>query len=106
MLDTRGYGYISSATTMLKDLNWRPLVQRCIDSRLRMILKVTYDLVAYPSISLVRNTRVSRHIHSLAYRQIRTIKAYYSYHRQDYYPLEHTPCQYVGPSHPGTVCQW
>ena len=34
---------------MLKDINWRPLDQRRIDSRLVMMYKVTYDLVAIPA---------------------------------------------------------
>ena len=74
---TRDYRYTSSVTAMLKDLNWRPLDQRRIDSRLVMMYKVTYDLVAIPaSVYLVRNTRTSRHIHPLAYRQIQTLKDY------------------------------
>ena len=63
---------------MLKQLNWRPLDQRRIDSQLVMMYKVTYDLVAIPASDyLVRNTRTSRHIHPLAYRQIQTLKDYY-----------------------------
>ena len=70
----RDYRYTSSVTAMLKDLNWRPLDQRPIDSRLVMIYKVTYDLVAIPAPDyFVRNTRASRHIHPLAYRQIQTL---------------------------------
>ena len=45
----RDYKYTSSVTAMLKDLNWRPLDQRRIDSRLLMMYKVTYDLVAIPA---------------------------------------------------------
>ena len=49
---------------MLKDLNWRPLDKRRIDSRLLMIYKVTHDLVAIPAPEyLVRNTRQYRHIY-------------------------------------------
>ena len=60
--------------------NWRPLDQHRIDSRLVMMYKVTYDLVAIPvSDYLVQNTRASRHIHSLAYRQIQTLKDYYRF---------------------------
>ena len=77
---TRDYRYTSSVTAMLKDLNWRPLDQRRIDSRLVMMYKVTYDLVAIPASDyLVRNTRTSRHIHPLAYRQIQTLKDYYRF---------------------------
>ena len=41
----RDYKYTSSITAMLKDLNWRPVDQRRIDSRLLMMYEVTYDLV-------------------------------------------------------------
>ena len=74
----RDYNYTFSVTAMLKDLNWCPLDQRRIDSRLLMLYKVTYDLVAIPASQyLTRNTRLSRHIHPLSYRQIPTFKDYY-----------------------------
>ena len=74
---TREYRYTSSVTVMLKDLNWRLLDQRRIDSRLVLMYKVTYDLVAIPASDyLVWNTRTSQHIHPLAYRQIQTLKDY------------------------------
>ena len=64
----------------LKDLNWHPLDQRRKDSRLIMLYKVTYDLVAIPAPQyLARNTRLSRHIHPLSYRQIPTLKDYYRF---------------------------
>ena len=44
----RDYSYTSSVTAMMKDLNWRPLDQRRIDSRLIMLYKVTYDLTPEP----------------------------------------------------------
>ena len=75
----RDYSYTSSVTAMMKDLNWRPLDQRRIDSRLIMY-KATYDLVAIPASQyLTRNTRLSRHIHALSYRQIPTLKDYYRF---------------------------
>ena len=46
---TRDYKYTSSVTALLKDLDWRPLNQRRIDSRLVIIYKVTCDLVAIPT---------------------------------------------------------
>ena len=50
--------------------------QRHIDCRL-MLCKVTYDLVAIPdSDYLTPNRRQSRHIHTLAYSQIPTLKNY------------------------------
>ena len=42
-----------------------------------MLYKVTYDLVAIPASQyLTRNTRLSRHIHPLSYKQIPTLKDY------------------------------
>ena len=77
---TRDYRYTSGVTAMFKDLNWRPLDHGRIDSRLVMMYKVTYDLVAIPASDyLVRNTRTSQHIHPLAYRQIQTLKDYYRF---------------------------
>ena len=46
---TRDYRYTSSITAMLKDLNRGPLDERRNDSRLMMMYKVTYDLVAIPA---------------------------------------------------------
>ena len=75
---TRDYRYTSSVNVMLKDRNWCPLDQCCIDSRLVIIYKVTYDLVAISASDYIaRNTRISRRIHFLAYRQIQTVKDYY-----------------------------
>ena len=72
--------YTSSVTAILKDINWRPLDQRRIDSRLVMLYKVKYDLVAIPASQYItRNTRLSRHIHLLLFRQIPTIKDYYRF---------------------------
>ena len=47
---TQDYRYTSSVTAMLKDLNWHPLDQRRIDSRLVLMYKATYDLVAIPAL--------------------------------------------------------
>ena len=44
----RDYSYTSSITAFMKDLNWHPLDQICIDSRDKMLYKVTYDFVAIP----------------------------------------------------------
>ena len=77
---TRDYQRTSSVTQMIKDLNWRTLEQRRIDSRLTLMYKITYDLVAIPAADyLIPNTRQSRHNHLQAYRQIPTIKDYYKY---------------------------
>ena len=54
--------------------------QRSIDYRLVMLYKVTYDIVAIPASDyLTPNRRQSRHIHTLAYRQIPTLKNYDKY---------------------------
>ena len=46
---THDYQYTSSVSTMLQDFNWRTLDQRRIDSRLVLLYKVTYNLVAIPA---------------------------------------------------------
>ena len=72
------YYYISSVTAMLKNLNWRFLDQRRLDSRLVMLYKVTYNFVAIPeSQYLIHNTRLSRYTHPLSYTQIPTLTDYY-----------------------------
>ena len=72
--------YTSSVSSMLQDLNWRTLDQRRIDSRLVLLYKVTYDLVAIPASDyLIRNTRPSSRNHPIAYRQITTLKDYYKF---------------------------
>ena len=77
---TRDYQRTSSVTQMLKDLNWCTLEQRRIDSRLTLMYKITYDLVAIPAAGyLIPKTRQSRHNHLRAYRQIPTLKDYYKY---------------------------
>ena len=77
---TRDYQRTSSVTQMIKDLNWRSLEQRRIDSRLTLVYKIIYDLVAIPAADyLIPNTRQSRHNHQLAYRQIPTLKDYYKF---------------------------
>ena len=76
---TRDYQRTSRVTQMIKDLNWRTLEQRCIDSRLTLMYKITYDLVAIHAADYLipnSNTRQSRHNHLLAYRQIQTLKDY------------------------------
>ena len=99
------YRYTSSVTTMLKDLNWRPLDQRRIDSRLVLMYKVTYDLVAIPASDyLFHNTRQSRHNRPLAYRLIPTLKDYYKYtFFANHYSLECSTGQYTSLTHLGTV---
>ena len=77
---TRDYRYTSSVSAMLQDLNWHTLDQRRINSRLVLLNKVTYDLIAIPASNyLIRNTRPSSRIHPLVYRQITTLKDYYKF---------------------------
>ena len=77
---TRDYQRTSSVTQMIKDLNWRTLEQRRIDSWLTLMYMITYDLVAIPAADyLIPNTRQLRHNQLLAYRQISTLKDYYKY---------------------------
>ena len=77
---TRDYRYTSSVSAMLQDLNWRTLDQRRIDSRLVLQYKITCNLVVIPAADyLDRNTRPSTRTHSLAYRQISTLKDYYKF---------------------------
>ena len=103
---TRDYRYTSSVTAMLQDLSWRPLDQRRIGSRLVLLYKVTYDLVAIPSGDyLIRNTRSSAKNHPLAYRQITTLKDYYKFTflPPDHHPLERPTSPYTRPPSPCTV---
>ena len=75
---TRDYHRTSSVTQMIKDLNWRTLGQRRIDSRLTLMYKITYDLVAIPAADYLIVVG-SQDNHLLAYRQIPTLKDYYKY---------------------------
>ena len=77
---TRDYQYTSSVSIMLQDLNRHTLDERRIDSRLVLLYKVTYDLVAIPASDyLIRNTRPSSRNPLIAYRQISTLKDFYKY---------------------------
>ena len=59
---------------------YRYMYQSRIDCRLVMLYKITYDIVAIPASDyLTPNRRQSRHIHTLAYRQIPTLKNYNKY---------------------------
>ena len=86
---------------MLKDINWRPLEQRLIDSHLIMLYKVTYDLVAILTTQyLTCNTRLSRHIHPLSCRQIPTLKDYYRFTFSQGQLFIGMPCQPIYQSFP------
>ena len=53
----------SAPLVRCKDLNWRTLEQLRIDSRLTLMYKFAYDLVAISAADLIPNTRQSRHNH-------------------------------------------
>ena len=77
---TCDYQYTFSVSPMLQDLNWRTLDQRRIDSRLVLLYKVTYNLVAISASDyLMRNTRPFSRNHPMAYRQITALKYFYKY---------------------------
>ena len=99
---TRDYQCASSVTQMMKDLNWRTLEQRRIDSGLTLMYKITYDLVAIPAADyLIPNTRQSRHNHQLAYRQIPTLKDYNKF--TFFRPLERSPILHSCFTYCGTI---
>ena len=80
---------------MLKDLNWRPLDQRRIDSRLVLMYKVTYDLVGIPDLGyLVHNTRQSSitiRWHTGRYQLLETITNTHSSHEPLFIGMPYQP---------------
>ena len=74
------YSSYDSVTEMLHDLGWRSLEQRRLDARLIMFYKIVYGLVAIqlPS-SIEHPMKITRHMHSLSYRQIHTAANYYQF---------------------------
>ena len=65
---------------MLHDLGWRSLEQRRLDARLIMFYKIVYGLVAIQLPSyLEQPMKITRHMHSLSYRQIHTAANYYQF---------------------------
>ena len=66
-----------SVTEMLHDLGWRSLEQRRLDARLIMFYKIVYGLVAIQLPSYIEHPmKITRHMHSLYYRQIHTAANY------------------------------
>ena len=85
-LATLDYRLTSSVTAILQNLNWRPFDQRRIDSHLRMLCKVTYDLVSIPvSEYLIPNGGESKFIHPLPYSQLSNNTKYY---KNSFFPQE------------------
>ena len=88
------FEHTSCKAQMIKYLNWRTLEQRRIDSRLTIMYKITYGLVAIPAADyLIPNTRQSRHNPQLAYRQIPSLKRLVQVHilSPHHSPLERPP---------------
>ena len=72
---TRDYRSTSSVTELLRNLGWRPLDQRRIDSRHKITYIVAIPLTKY----LIPNRRESKFIHPLVYIQIPTATNFYKY---------------------------
>jgi hypothetical protein len=74
------YGRRSSVTNMMRDLNWRPLIDRRRDQRLALFHKIVYDLVAIPSTELIEfNQRHQRRSNSKSIKQISCNTDIYKY---------------------------
>ena len=71
-----------SVSSMLGELGWRSVEERCTDARLCLFYKIVHGLVAVPLPSYVVHSQVStRHSksHPLAIRLIHTVADYYKY---------------------------
>ena len=102
--ETRDYQYTSSVSSMLQDLNWRTLDQRRIDSRLVLLYKVTYDLVAIPASDyLIRNTRPKKSPDSVPtdHNSKRLLQIHLL--SSDNNTLEHPTTPHTHPAYLGTV---
>lgn len=74
------YSTYDSVTKMLNSLGWRSLEQRRFDARLIMFYKIVYGLVAVPLPPYFeRPLRITRHMHSLSFRQIHASATYYQF---------------------------
>ena len=73
------YSPYSSVTDMFSNLGWRSLGLRRYDSRMAMLYKIVYGLVAIPVPPYFECTMVQTRHHPLAYRQIHTSFSYYYY---------------------------
>ena len=108
---TRDYRYTSSVSAMLQDLKWHTLDQGHIASRLVLLYKVTYDLVAIPATDyLVRNTRPSTRTFSCIQTDLdseRLLQVHIL--SPHYHPLECPTSPHTCPPYPDTdfiaVCQ-
>ena len=73
------YSPYSSVTDMFSNLGWRSLGLWRYDSRMAMLYKIVYGLVAIPVPPYFECTMVQTRHHPLAYRQIHTSFSYYYY---------------------------
>ena len=81
---SNSYSYHDSVST-LSNLGWRSLEYRRYDSRLAMFYKIQYGLVAVSMPSYFEcPTRISRHMHSLSFRQVHVFADYY---RFSFFPM-------------------
>ena len=65
------YSTYDSVSTMLVNIGWRSLENRCMDSRMFMLHRIIYGYVAIQIPTYFEKPqRFTRHKHSLSYRQI------------------------------------
>ena len=77
---SNSYSYHDGVSAMLSNLGWRSLEYRRYDSRLAMFYKIQYGLVAVSVPSYFeRPTRITRHAHSLRFRQVHVFADYYRF---------------------------
>jgi hypothetical protein len=85
------YHNTSSVSDMLNIINLPSLAERRLRTRLVMMYKVSFHLVAVPSDILIVSDTRTRKYHPLAYRQIHTSKDTY---RHSFFPYTYTTPQW------------
>ena len=79
------YSVYESVTDIKQSLGWRSLEQRKADARLCMLYKIVHGIIAIPLPPYFQQlTRMTRHSHPLALRQINTSANFYKY---SFFPL-------------------
>ena len=82
---TSNYDYRSITNATVNNLGWRTLELRRADARLVLFFKIVHGLVAVPLPDYIHPPhRISRHFHSLTFRQLHTTTNYYKY---SFFPL-------------------
>ena len=72
---TSNYDYRSSTTATVNNLGWRTLELRRADAHLVLFFKIVHGLVAVPLPDYIHPPhRISRHCHSLTFRQLHTTR--------------------------------